>query len=424
MGKEIKNTSFENGIKESFSGFTYPPAPAVWSKVEAGLHRKRRILLYTRLAAAASFLFLFGISGWIFYQNISVEQAPAALSQKQIKPVIEQKEIAGSLPQTTSKTRQQELPEPVIQAEQNFDNENEVIIANLFEANSTANDDSKVGNPAQEEKLAEAESANSTGDVAVKTVKNEEPAANHSTETLTLYDQTLYDDNLPEEKSKEKSWKLGVGYGTTAGNSGSDPAVSYESNSANFSEDYFSSELSAETKLFEDLENTTHSHPISVGIMINKSLSDKWGLESGLLFTRLKTRATTNPENNSYTEYVSEIFYLGLPITVRFSIINGRRFGLYASQGLVLEKGVSVKYYTNTYSNNVLTDNHTSSYTADGVQLSSLTAAGLEYKFNDLMSIYLQPGFQVFFLNQTQPYNIRSSSSFWPSIQTGLRFQL
>jgi len=411
-------------MKESFRDFECAPAPVVWSGIEARLHRRRKIVLFTTFAAAASFLLLFGISGWIFFHNLTNDPAAPALTEQTLHPVIEQKINEDSRPAVPVETTMQSPPKQAIPAKHTLLADNENIVADLTETNSSTFNESAPESLLGKDSFAQAESASSPEDIVEKPEKKEDQEANYSTETLTLYDLTLYDDDYPAGKSKEKSWQLGLGYGTTTGGSVSDPAVSYEANSADFSEDYFSSELSAETKRFEDLENTTHSQPISVGIMANKALSKRWGLESGLLFTRLKTRATTNPDNNSYTEYVSEILYLGIPVTARFSIVSGRRFGLYASQGLVLEKGIKTWYSTNSYSSGVLTDSHTSSYTVEGVQLSSLTSLGADYKFSDLISIYLQPGFQVFFLNETQPYNIRSSSSFWPSIQTGLRFQL
>jgi hypothetical protein len=430
MEKEQEHTNFESGLKDSFREFEYAPAPAVWSRVEAGLHRRRKIVLFVTLAAAATFLLLFGISGWMFYRNMMIDLVPATVLKQEIKPVPEQKAIADQLPATPDKTTPKINPEHKSTAEQPSTPEKKIPEAEFTKTLASVQEESKEEILSEGEIQSEMQTINPEesellpADVPVKIENREEPATDYSTEALSLFDLTLYDDDYPDEKSIEKSWQLGLGYGTTSGNSEGNSSISYESNSANFTGDYFSNELAAETKRFEDLENTSYSHPISIGIMVNKALSEKWGLETGLLFTRLKTMASANPANNIYTEYVSEILYIGVPLSVRFSIISKRRFGLYASQGLVLEKGVKTWYSTNNYFNGVLTDSQSTSYTAEGVQLSSLTSLGVEYKLSDLISIYLQPGLQVFFLNETQPFNIRSSSPFWPSVQTGLRFQL
>ncbi len=423
MGKEQEYTNFESGLQDSFREFEYAPAPAIWSRVEAGLHRRRKIVLFTTLAAAATLLLLFGISGWMFYRNMMIDLSPAIVSKQEIKPAPEQKTIADQLSTTPAKTTPKINPERKSTAIQPPDPGKKMMVAELTESAAFVQDGSKEEYLSEMQTINPEESEPMPDDAPVKIEKKEAPATDYSTEDLSLFDLTLYDD-YPDEKSKEKSWKLGLGYGTTSGNSEGNPSISYESNSANFTDDYFSNELAAETKRFEDLENTSHAHPITIGILVNKALSETWSLETGLLFTKLKTTASTNPVNNSYTEYISEILYIGVPLSVRFSIISKRRFGLYASQGLVLEKGVKTWYSTNNYHNGELTDSQSTSYTAEGVQLSSLTSLGVEYKLSDLISIYLQPGFQVFFLNETQPFNIRSSSPFWPSVQTGLRFQL
>lgn len=425
MGKENKNTSFENGIKESFNDFSYSPVPAVWSRIEAGLQRRRRLVFFTRLAAAAAFLLLFGISGWMFYRNSTVELTQPALVLKELETVVPEATNPVNVDLTPEANSLKSVTEKPTVVAHSFNPKNEITgTSKLIVESDLLPEESDIRIALSEPVTSEESVEPKLADIKAEAENAEIGTVEQNLEALKEFDLLLQKDDFLAEKPKEKGWQLGLGYGTTAGNSENDPSISYESTSANFTQDYFSNELAAETKRFEDLENTSHSHPISIGIMVNKALSEKWGLESGLLFTRLKTTASKNPVNTAYTEYVSEILYLGIPLSVRFSIIKGRRFGLYASQGFLLEKGVKTWYSTNNYYNGQLTDSQSTSYTAEGVQLSSLTSLGVEYKLGDLISIYLQPGFQIFFLNETQPYNIRSSSPFWPSVQTGLRFQL
>ncbi|MBE0637891.1 MAG: hypothetical protein IH598_05175 [Bacteroidales bacterium] len=424
MGKENKNTSFENGIKESFNDFSYPPVPAVWSRIEAGLQRRRRLVFFTRLAAAAAFLLLFGISGWMFYRNSTVEITQPALVLKELETVVPEANNplnVDATPEASSLKSVTEKPTVVVHSSSP---KNEITgTSKLIVESDHLLEESDIRIALSEPGTSE-DAEPMPADVKAEAESTEIGATEQSLQALKDFDLILQKDDFVADKPKGKGWQLGLGYGTTTGYTESDPSVSYESNSANFNQDYFSNELAAETKRFEDLENTTHTHPITIGITVNKALSAKWGIETGLLFTRLKTTASTNPVNNAYTEYVSEILYIGVPLSVRFSIISGRKFGLYASQGLVLEKGVKTWYSTNNYYSGELTDSQSTSYTADGMQLSSLTSLGVEYKLGDLISIYLQPGFQIFFLNETQPFNIRSSSPYWPSVQTGLRFKL
>jgi hypothetical protein len=167
-----------------------------------------------------------------------------------------------------------------------------------------------------------------------------------------------------------------------------------------------------------------HSQPITFGVLVYRSFSENWGIESGLLYTRLKSSSRTNLQNDEYTLYSSELNYIGLPVSIRLNMVQGRRFGMYLSQGAVIEKAIRVRYTTKMFISEDLNSTEQGVYMAEGVQVSSLTALGFEFRLTKLLSIYAQPGLQVYFLNQTQPYNIRSSSAIWPSLQTGLKFQL
>lgn len=425
MGKEIKNTSFENGIKESFCDFSHPPVPAVWSRIEANLHRRRKIVLFSRLAAAATFLLLFGISGWMFYHNSSPNSTPLTITESKSQPNIPER-IQPVVTETNQETVVIEsgTEKPTMITHPLSPKTEKTGTTKLIIESDSLAEELDVEIALSEPVSSEETEAPMLEDIKTESENSEIGAAEQNLEALKEFDLLLQKDDFLAEKPMEKNWQLGLSYGTIGGNAEGDPATTYESTSADFTQDLFSTELAAETKRFEDLENTTHSHPITIGFLVNRALSGKWGLETGLLFTKLKTSASTNPVNNSYTEYISEMLYVGIPLSVRFTIVDGRKFGMYASQGLVLEKGVKTRYNSYTYLSDELTDSQTSSYTAQGVQLSSLTALGVEYKLSNLLSIYLQPGFQVFFLNETQPFNIRSSSPFWPSVQTGLRFKL
>jgi hypothetical protein len=93
-------------------------------------------------------------------------------------------------------------------------------------------------------------------------------------------------------------------------------------------------------------------------------------------------------------------------------------------QSVVFEKGVSSSRTTNTYKGNSLTSTETVSFPVRGIQVSSITGMGAEVDVVKQLGFYGQAGAQVFFLNASQPFNIRSAHMVWPSFQLGLRFHL
>jgi hypothetical protein len=118
------------------------------------------------------------------------------------------------------------------------------------------------------------------------------------------------------------------------------------------------------------------------------------------------------------------LYYLGVPLGIRFAITERKRFGLFATQSVIIEKGITSSSYTDTYTQGVLSGSENNEAGIRGIQLSSLTGLGADVKIAGNLSAYGQAGIQVFMLNSTQPYNIRSARVAWPSFQVGLRMKL
>jgi hypothetical protein len=189
-------------------------------------------------------------------------------------------------------------------------------------------------------------------------------------------------------------------------------------------QDDFSSEVAEETAYFEDIESTTHAAPLVFGLSISRNISKRWNLETGLVYSRLGTVIRASEINAAYREYKSVLNYLGVPVGIRFEILKRKSLGIYAMQSVVFEKGVSSSRTTNIYKKNTLSSTETVSFPVRGIQVSSITGMGAEVDVVKQLGFYGQAGAQVFFLNASQPYNIRSAQMVWPSLQLGLRFHL
>ncbi|NTW26358.1 MAG: outer membrane beta-barrel protein, partial [Lentimicrobium sp.] len=173
-----------------------------------------------------------------------------------------------------------------------------------------------------------------------------------------------------------------------------------------------------------EVENTTHNAPLTLGLLISRQIGKKWNLETGLVYTKLGYQIETSEINQTYHEYRSEIYYLGIPLGVRFGIIDRKRFGIYAAQSLIIEKGIAGRTYNDTYNQGLLTGSENNSVSIRGIQLSSLTGIGADLRIAPKISLYGQTGLQLFFMNASQPYNIRSARVAWPSFQLGLRVKI
>lgn len=234
----------------------------------------------------------------------------------------------------------------------------------------------------------------------------------------------LPDDNLTYEDSrlnKSDPWSLALGYNITSGEEFNNNGDQLSSSRSSYTHDQFSAYLANETSYFEEIENTEHDAPVSVGLTIDIPANRRLSFETGIMYTKLGFRIKTDEFGSYYSEYRNQIHYLGIPAGIRFSFIEKKHFDLYALQWIVLEKGIAGRWYINEYGNNTLLTSEANHHKINGVQVSSISGLGVQYRLTKHLHLFGQGGVQLFFLNQTQPYNIRSSRVAWPSFQTGLR---
>lgn len=228
----------------------------------------------------------------------------------------------------------------------------------------------------------------------------------------------------PASKSVDPSWSLAMGYGLSSGLDLTQNKEALTDDGSRYSHDDFTASLANGTSYFEEIENTIHDAPLALGITVDKRIARRLSVETGIMYTRLGFTVKTDDMSSFYRKYRNELYYLGIPVGLRYSFVERKRFDLYALQWLVLEKGVSGKWYVDTYTNNVITETESTNHTIRGIQLSTITGLGGEFKLAGKFYLFGQGGVQVFYLNETQPYNIRSSRVAWPSFQAGLRIGL
>jgi opacity protein-like surface antigen len=226
----------------------------------------------------------------------------------------------------------------------------------------------------------------------------------------------------PSDNDQPDRWNLALGYGTNP--SFAMPPEDYviEETRSTFAHDNFSSDMAFDTAYFEQIESTDHKFPVGLGLMAGFSLSRRWQVESGVVYTRLTTVNRTFAMNSMYREFENSISYLGVPIGIRYHMIHRDLWTLYVGQSLVIEKGLRNRFTTYYYENDVEVNAEATYAPVRGVQVSALSSLGVDFVLSGQFSLYFQGGIQYFFLNETQPYTIRSTNPVWPSVQTGIRY--
>jgi len=242
-------------------------------------------------------------------------------------------------------------------------------------------------------------------------------------EAILKYLNSLPDRNLGNVYQRPM-WDLALGYGIASGADFSNQSNALTEAGRGYTHDDFTAAVANETSYFEEIENTIHDAPLSFGFLVNKNINLRFTFETGITYTKLKYRVKTDELEPYYREYRNELNYIGIPAGLRYSLLWKRKFEVYALQWAVIEKGISGVWHTDIYSNDQLESTESNRHKIRGVQLSSVTGIGIQYSLRQNIHLFGQGGVQVFFLNQTQPYNLRSTHKAWPSVQTGLRMSL
>ncbi|MCC8089472.1 MAG: PorT family protein [Rikenellaceae bacterium] len=146
--------------------------------------------------------------------------------------------------------------------------------------------------------------------------------------------------------------------------------------------------------------NYDHSMPISAGAVVRKLLNDKWGVETGISYTFLHSKAET--ENYINYKIKQSAHYIGVPLSVTYSILKRPSFELYAKAGG--EANFNVRTHVkHEFSGSGLQEPYTENFSANGIQWSVSGNIGIMYNISPVFGIYFEPGYSHFFSNSRQP---------------------
>ena len=98
--------------------------------------------------------------------------------------------------------------------------------------------------------------------------------------------------------------------------------------------------------LLSDLkpDKVKHSSPISFGISISRTLSDRWSFNTGLTYSYLRNQ--WRYESSDYDVLRQRLHMLGIPASFSYRLTHWERFYCYWSAGIVCEVNLSGKIYS------------------------------------------------------------------------------
>lgn len=123
--------------------------------------------------------------------------------------------------------------------------------------------------------------------------------------------------------------------------------------------------IKAEAGFALPADEGAYKPPVSTGITVERRLNDFLSVETGLLYSNLRSDEQT-------------LHYLGIPVRMIFLLADTEKFDLYASVG-----GMADKCFSGAPDN---------SFAEEPIQLAVTAGVGIRYKINDRLALFAEPG--------------------------------
>ena len=163
-----------------------------------------------------------------------------------------------------------------------------------------------------------------------------------------------------------------------------------------------------------------HYMPIVFSLALKYKLNNRFGLETGLSYSRLRSDFEMGTNGNTINEQQT-IHYLGIPVRGLCNMYTGKAWSLYGSLGLSIEIPVHTPFNTSYYLHGVLeaTDKNTLRVPW---QWSVGTGIGLQYNLTPSIGLFAEPSLQYYIPTDSDIETYRTEHPFTFSLPLGIRF--
>ena len=161
-------------------------------------------------------------------------------------------------------------------------------------------------------------------------------------------------------------------------------------------------------------ERQKHYLPIAIGLSVSYSLSTKWSLSSGIIYTRLHSDFASII-NGSAISQEQILHYLGIPLNAQYQLFHRGGLNIY------LSAGAEADYNIKTY---LASEGVTQHLNRDRLQFSVQGGVGLQYNIVPQLGLYAEPGVKHYFDNGSRLRNYFKDQPTSFNLQLGLRLNL
>lgn len=137
-----------------------------------------------------------------------------------------------------------------------------------------------------------------------------------------------------------------------------------------------------------------HSSPITFGVSLARPLGKRWGVETGIQYSLLKSTFSMGEGGYSVVDKQS-VYYLGIPLRVSYDWVSYRGLSAYTSMGVTMH----IPVYGKTKSDFIVdwqTVLSESTTLKPSLQWQMGVSLGVQYRFTSHTSIFAEPTFNWF----------------------------
>ena len=175
-----------------------------------------------------------------------------------------------------------------------------------------------------------------------------------------------------------------------------------------------------EYKINNNIGKIKHLKPLSGGLGVSYYLTDRWALQSGVVYTLLRSKKDKNYDADGITDWKQNLHFIGIPFSVSYKIGDWKRLRFYATAGGMGELNIAGQQKTTIIVEGI------ESIITENVRMkeplwSVNTRAGAVYPLWKFINFYAEAGVSYYFDNKSSIETIRSDKPFNVSLQAGLR---
>ncbi|MCS4304485.1 outer membrane beta-barrel protein [Chryseobacterium sp. BIGb0232] len=163
-----------------------------------------------------------------------------------------------------------------------------------------------------------------------------------------------------------------------------------------------------------------HKIPVTFGMSVYYSLGKKWGIGTGLNYTKLSSELHSG-SNDNYIKGEQTVHYIGIPVQVNYNVFQKGRFTGYITGGAMVEKPISGNVTTSYVVHDKVKETFREDIDHKPLSLSVNTAAGVQVKLVNRLGIYAEPGIGYHFRDERSPNTIYKEKPLHFNLKFGIR---